>query len=166
MMLDRDAGRQTEYWQIRPRSGMLMAIIRRPPKRTIAVMILLALAASLTVAAVEFLGVQLCDGSVPTSVVLPVESPLTLESTEIGRHGGLLMLLRASNGNILDHIDDLMQPYVGAKGSGDEKKLQWSGNSITAYAQVIKKGYAALAVSTDYDADAVADWKLQFAGGH
>lgn len=143
-----------------------MAIIRRPPKRTIAVMILLALAASLTVAAVEFLGVQLCDGSVPTSVVLPVESPLTLESTEIGRHGGLLMLLRASNGNILDHIDDLMQPYVGAKGSGDEKKLQWSGNSITAYAQVIKKGYAALAVSTDYDADAVADWKLQFAGGH
>jgi hypothetical protein len=59
------------------------------------------------------------------------------------------MLLRASDGNILDHLDDLMRPYVGTKGSGDEKKLQWSGNSITAYAQVIKKGYAALAVSTD-----------------
>jgi hypothetical protein len=108
-------------------------------------------------AAVDFLGAELCAGSVETSVVLPVGSPLSLESAEIGRHGGLLMLLKSSNGHILDHIDDLMEPYVGVKGSGDEKKLQWSGNKITAYAQVIKKGYAALAVSTDDDCSAAEE---------
>jgi hypothetical protein len=119
--------------------------------RTMIVTGVLVLTASAPAAAVDFLGVKLCAGSVDTSVVLPVASPLTLESAEVGRHGGLLMLLKTSEGNILDHIDALMEPYVGGKGSGDEKKLQWSGNSITAYAQVIKKGYAALAVSTDDD---------------
>jgi hypothetical protein len=134
--------------------------------RTIAAIAICALAAAAPAAAVEFLGVQLCVGSTKTSFVLPVDSPLSLESSEIGRHGGLPMLVRATDGNIVDHLDDLMQPYVGTRGSGDEKMVQWSGNSITTNAQVIKKGYAALAVSTDYDADAVTDWKLQFAGGH
>jgi hypothetical protein len=101
--------------------------------------------------AVEFLGVELCKGSVDTSVVLPVGSLLSLESAEIGRYGDLLMLLTAPNGDVLDLIDDLMATYTGNRGTGSEEKLQWSGNGITAYAQIIKKDYAALAVSTTDD---------------
>ncbi len=112
---------------------------------------MLALVVSAPCGAVEFLGVELCKGSVDTSVVLPVGSPLSLESAEIGRHGGLLMLLTAPNTEVLDLIDDLMATYTGTRGSGSEEKLQWSGNEITAYAQIIKKGYAALAVSTTDD---------------
>jgi len=112
---------------------------------------MLTLIASNPCGAVEFLGVELCKGSVDTSVVLPVGSPLSLESTEIGRHGGLLMLLTISEGGILDHIDDLMETYTGNRGTGSEEKLQWAGNEITAFAQIIKKGYAALAVSTTDD---------------
>jgi hypothetical protein len=99
-------------------------------------------------AAVEFLGVDLCEGSVDTAVVLPVGSPLSLQSAEIGRYGGLLLLLTAENGDILDHIDNLMSSYTGSRGTGDAKKLQWTGNQLTAYAQLIKNGSAALAVST------------------
>lgn len=99
-------------------------------------------------AAVDFLGVELCEGSVDTAVVLPVGSPLTLESSEIGRHGGLLLLFTTENGDIMDHIDNLMAAFTDTRGTGDAKKLQWTGNQITAYAQLIKKGYAALAVST------------------
>jgi hypothetical protein len=112
---------------------------------------MLTLVASAPCGAVEFLGVELCKGSVDTSVVLPVGSPLSLESAEIGRHGGLLMLLTISEGDILDHIDDLMETYTGNRGTGSEEKLQWAGNEITAFAQIIKKGYAALAVSTTDD---------------
>jgi hypothetical protein len=112
---------------------------------------MLALVVSAPCGAVEFLGVELCKGSVDPSVVLPVGSPLSLESAEIGRHGGLLMLLTAPNTEVLDLIDDLMATYTGTRGSGSEEKLQWSGNEITAYAQIIKKGYAALAVSTTDD---------------
>lgn len=101
--------------------------------------------------AIEFLGVELCEGSVDTSVVLPVGSPLSLESSEIGRYGGLLLLFKAENGDIMDHIDNLMAFYTDTRGTGDAKKLQWTGNQITAYAQLIKKGYAALAVSTTDD---------------
>jgi len=102
---------------------------------------------------VEFLGVELCEGSVDTSVVLPVGSPLTLDRAEIGRHGGLLMLLQTDKGRVMDRIDDLMEYYTGSSGTGSEEKLQWSGNQITAYAQLIKKGYAALAVSTSDDCE-------------
>ena len=106
------------------------------------------LLAAAPAAAIEFLGVDLCVGSVDTSVVLPVGSPLSLESSEIGRYGGLLLLFKAENGDIMDHIDNLMFFYTDTRGTGDAKKLQWAGNQITAYAQLIKKGYAALAVST------------------
>jgi hypothetical protein len=119
--------------------------------RQIIIAAVLTLVASAPCGAVEFLGVELCKGSVDTSVVLPVGSPLSLESAEIGRHGGLLMLLTISEGDILDHIDDLMETYTGGRGTGSEEKLQWAGNEITAYAQIIKKGYAALAVSTTDD---------------
>lgn len=111
----------------------------------------LALLAAGPAEATEFLGVKLCKGSVDTSVVLPVGSPLSLESAEIGRHGGLLMLLKADNGDVMDHIDNLMAFYTDSRGTGDAKKLQWAGNDLTAYAQLIKKGFAALAVSTEDD---------------
>jgi hypothetical protein len=111
--------------------------------------------AAVPAAAVEFLGVDLCVGSVDTSVVLPVGSPLSLESSEIGRYGGLLLLFKAENGDIMDHIDNLMSFYTDTRGTGDAKKLQWTGNEITAYAQLIKKDYAALAVSTTADCLAV-----------
>ena len=119
--------------------------------RQIIIAAVLTLVASAPCGAVEFLGVELCKGSVDTSVVLPVGSPLSLDSAEIGRHGGLLMLLTISEGDILDHIDDLMETYTGNRGTGSEEKLQWAGNEITAFAQIIKKGYAALAVSTTDD---------------
>ena len=57
----------------------------------------LGLLLALPAQGVEFLGVELCKGSVETSVVLPVGSPLSLESAEIGRYGDLLMLLTAPN---------------------------------------------------------------------
>ncbi len=116
--------------------------------RHIAVSLFCALIASVPATAVEFLGVDLCAGSVDTSVVLPVGSPLSLESAEIGRYGGLLLLFKAENGDIMDHIDNLMSFYTDTRGTGDVQKLQWTGNQFTAYAQLIKKGYAALAVST------------------
>ena len=119
--------------------------------RQIIITAMLTFIASGPCGAVEFLGVDLCKGSVDTSVVLPVGSPLALESAEIGRHGGLLMLLTISEGDILNQIDDLMATYTGDRGTGSEEKLQWAGNEITAYAQIIKKGYAALAVSTTDD---------------
>ena len=121
--------------------------------RILTVTLFLMLVAALPGNAVEFLGVELCKGSVDTSVVLPVGSPLSLESTEIGRHGGLLMLLKADNGDVMDHIDNLMAFYTDSRGTGDSKKLQWTGNGITAYAQLIKKGFAALAVSTEDNCD-------------
>ena len=112
------------------------------------------LAAAVPARAVEFLGVELCVGSVDTSVVLPVELPLSLESAEVGRHGGLLMLISADKGSVMDHIDELMASYTGSPGTGSEDKLQWSGNTITAYAEVLTKGRAALAVSTTDDCPA------------
>jgi len=116
--------------------------------RRIVITICVGLAAVTPANGVEFLGVELCEGSVDTSVTLPVGSPLIMESAEIGRHGGLLMLLKSDEGRVMDHIDDLMESYTGSQGTGSEDKLQWSGNQITAYAQLIKKGYAALAIST------------------
>lgn len=119
--------------------------------RQITITVCLCLAVVAPAEGVDFLGVELCEGSVDTSVTLPVGSPLTLDSAEIGRHGGLLMLLKSDKGSVMDRIDDLMEHYTGSRGTGSEEKLQWSGNQITAYAQLIKKGYAALAVSTTDD---------------
>ena len=116
--------------------------------RNIVITVCLGLAAVAPANGVEFLGVELCEGSIDTSVTLPVGSPLILESAEIGRHGGLLMLLKSDEGRVMEHIDDLMEYSTGSRGTGSEDKLQWSGNQITAYAQLIKKGYAALAIST------------------
>lgn len=119
--------------------------------RRLLITVCLVLSAVAPANAVDFLGVELCVGSVDTSVVLPVGSPLSLESAEIGRHGGLLMLIKADKGRVMNHVDELMESYTGAAGTGSEDKLQWSGNQITAYAQLITKGHAALAVSTTDD---------------
>jgi hypothetical protein len=101
--------------------------------------------------AVDFLGVELCAEPVSTRVVLPADSPLSLESAEVGRHGGLVLLLHSEKGEVLDQVDDLMETFTGSRGTGDEKRLEWSGNQITAFAQVIKKGYVALAVTAAED---------------
>jgi hypothetical protein len=122
--------------------------------RQIVITVCLGLAAAAPARGVEFLGVELCQGSVDTSVTLPVGSALSLESAEIGRHGGLLMLLKSDEGRVMERVDDLMESYTGSRGTGSEDKLQWSGNQITAYAQLIKKGYAALAISTSDDCQA------------
>ena len=119
--------------------------------RNIVITVCLGLIAVMPAESVEFLGVELCEGSVDTSVVLPVGSPLTLDRAEIGRHGGLLMLLTSDKGRVMDRIDELMEYFTGSKGTGSEEKLQWSGNQITGYAQLIEKGYAALAISTTDD---------------
>jgi hypothetical protein len=104
--------------------------------------------------AVDFLGVELCAEPVSTRVVLPADSPLSLESAEVGRHGGLVLLLHSKKGTVLDQVDDLMASFTGSRGTGDERKLEWTGEEITGFAQVIKKGYVALAVTATEDCTA------------
>lgn len=101
--------------------------------------------------AVDFLGVELCAEQVNTRVILPADSPLSLESAEVGRHGGLVLLLHSKKAVVLEQVDDLMASFTGSRGTGDEQRLEWSGNQITAFAQVIKKGYVALAVTAAED---------------
>jgi len=115
--------------------------------RKIVIAISLTLALTVPAGAVDFLGVELCAEPVSTRVILPAESPLSLESAEVGKHGGLVLLLHSKKSSVLGQVDDLMASFTGGRGTGDEKRLEWSGNEITAFAQVIKKGYVALAVT-------------------
>jgi hypothetical protein len=115
--------------------------------RQIIVSVTLALGTAAPAAAIEFLGVELCTDRVDTGVILPAESPLSLESVEVGRHGGLVLLLHSKKGKVLGQVDDLMAGFVGDRGTGDERKLEWTSGEITAFAQVIQKGYVALAVT-------------------
>jgi hypothetical protein len=115
--------------------------------RQIIVVFTLVLGTAAPTAAIEFLGVELCTDQVDTGVILPADSPLSLESVEVGRHGGLVLLLHSKKGKVLGQVDDLMAGFVGDRGSGDERKLEWSSDEITAFAQVIQKGYVALAVT-------------------
>ena len=101
--------------------------------------------------ATEFLGVELCADRVDTGVILPAESPLSMESAEIGRHGGLVLLLHSKSGRVLEQVDDLMMSCTGTRGSGDDRRLEWSGNQITGFAQLIKQDYVALAVTAADD---------------
>ena len=50
-----------------------------------------------------------------------------------------------------------METYTGSRGTGDEKRLEWSGRQITAFAQVIKQGYVALAVTAAEDCSVEAE---------
>jgi len=119
--------------------------------RQIIIAAILAMVAAAPANAVDFLGVELCAEQVNTRVILPAESPLSLESAEVGRHGGLVLLLHSKKGAVLGQVDDLMASFTGSRGTGDEQRLEWSGNQITAFAQVIKKGYVALAVTAAED---------------
>jgi hypothetical protein len=114
----------------------------------------LILVAASPVSSIEFLGVELCAEPVNTRVILPAESPLSLESAEVGRHGGLVLLLHSKKASVLGQVDDLMASFTGSRGTGDEQRLEWTGNQITAFAQVIKKGYVALAVTAAEDCTA------------
>ena len=101
--------------------------------------------------AVDFLGATLCTHSVNTSVSFPDDSPLTLLSVEVGKHGALVMLLEGKPSRLFDDVDDLMADLTGSRGVGTTQQLQWSGNSLTGYAKIIRKGNVALVVSTSDD---------------
>ncbi len=118
-------------------------------RQIIAAIVLVFVAVSAS--AIEFLGVELCAEPVSTRVILPAESPLSLESAEVGRHGGLVLLLHSKKGDVLSQIDDLMASFTGSRGTGNERKLEWTSEEITSFAQVIKKGYVALAVTATED---------------
>jgi len=115
--------------------------------RTVVVAVAL-LFATWPVAAVDFLGVEVCRGSTDTSVTLPPGSPLELEGVEIGSNGGLLMLLTTDSGRVMDQIDDLMTDLTGQRGTGGDETLEWSDGSLTAVAQLLAQRHAALAVSS------------------
>lgn len=100
------------------------------------------------VAAVDFLGVELCTGSTDAAVTLPAGSTLVLESVEIGSNGGLVMLLSSRSGAVMEAVDDLMAGITGRRGAGDGDELKWSDGRLTALAQRVGKKYAALAVSS------------------
>lgn len=102
----------------------------------------------LPLGAAEFLGVELCTDASDTSISLPGGSPLSIVSVEVGKQGALVILLEGDGGRTLAQVDDLMMGLAGAAGVGDKKSLQWSGRSLTAYAEVIKKGSVILAVSS------------------
>jgi len=125
--------------------------------RQIIIAAILALATAAPANAVDFLGVELCADLVDTGVILPAESPLSLESVDLGRHGGLVLLLHSKKEKVLDQVDDLMFPFIGSNGIGDDGKLEWTGDEIIAFAQVIKKGYVALAVTATCNIDLGAD---------
>lgn len=113
--------------------------------------ILALLLTALPVSAIDFLGVELCRGSIDTRVALPPGSSLMLQSAEIGDNGGLVLLLSASNGKVMDHVDDLMTGLTGQRGQGDGDFLEWSGGRLTGVAQKVAKKYAALAVTSTDD---------------
>ncbi len=115
--------------------------------RTAAIVAVL-LFATWPVAAVDFLGAEVCRGSVDTSVTLPSDSPLELEGAEIGSNGGLLVLLATDSGGIMDQIDDLMTDLTGRRGTGDDERLEWSAGPLTAVAQLLATRHAALEVSS------------------
>lgn len=114
--------------------------------RITAILVTLFIAA-LPVSAMDFLGVELCQGSTDIGVELPPGSALVLENVEIGDHGGLVLLLSARHGKALNHVNDLMTGIVGTRGTGDGDSLQWSDDRITALAQSVASKYVALAVT-------------------
>ena len=104
-----------------------------------------------TASAIEFLGVELCKGSTDTGVKIPIGSSLILEDVEIGEHGGLVILVKARSGKVMNHVDDLMTGFTGQRGEGDENTLQWTDGRLTGVAQKMIKKYVALAVTSTDD---------------
>jgi len=106
---------------------------------------------TLPASAIDFLGVELCRGSTDTGVKLPIGSSLILEDVEIGEHGGLVILVKARSGKVMNHVDDLMTGLTGQRGEGDEDTLQWADGRLTGVAQKMIKKYVALAVTSTDD---------------
>jgi len=106
------------------------------------------LGCAFSVGAAEFLGIDLCQDQVATGVTLPDGSPLRIVSVEVGKYGALVILLEGDGNETLGQVDDLMLAVTGARGVGDSDTLQWSGRLVTAFAEVVKKGFVALAVSS------------------
>ena len=79
------------------------------------------LLAVLPASAIDFLGVELCQGSVDTRVKFSPGSSLVLESVEIGDSGGLVMLLSARSGKVL------WSRHVGALAASSPA---WSGGHV------------------------------------
>lgn len=100
-------------------------------------------------AAVDFLGATLCRDHATATVTIPDDSGLRLASVEVSDGTGLLMLLYASQGDALEHLDALMTRITGHPAEHEGESMQWSGHSILAYASLIKKGTVAMAVSSD-----------------
>ena len=124
--------------------------------KTTAFVAIALVVATLPAHAIDFLGVELCQGSVDTRVEFSPGSSLVLESVEIGDNGGLVMLLSARSGKVMGHVDDLMTGLTGQRGKGDADSLEWSNGGLTGVAQRVAKKYAALAVtSTDNCSGAV-----------
>jgi len=119
--------------------------------RVVALTVILIGTIALPAGAVEFLGIELCEGAPTTALVLPEGTGLTIESVEIGSRGDLVILLAATGGDALARVDDLMERYTGSRGTGGRASLQWSGRKITAFGKEVTKKYVALAVSTSDD---------------
>jgi hypothetical protein len=119
--------------------------------RTVTVLISVLVLFAAPTTAIEFLGVELCKGSTDTGIRFAPGSSLVLESVEIGDHGGLVMLLSARSGRVMNHVDDLMTGLTGERGQGDDETLEWSGGRLTGVAQRVAKKYAALAVTSTDD---------------
>lgn len=107
------------------------------------------LAGTAPAAAVDFLGATLCRDHATATITIPEDSGLRLASVEIGDESGLLMLLYATGGDVLEHLDALMTRITGHPGVREGDSMQWSGHSILAYASLVKKGTVAMAVSSD-----------------
>jgi hypothetical protein len=102
------------------------------------------LLAALPASAIDFLGVELCQGSADTQVKFSPGSSLVLESVEIGDSGGLIMLLSARSGKVMNHVDTISVSVLKA---GQER----------AFRDAIR--------CTGYVSEMVAETRLQFAGG-
>ncbi len=111
------------------------------------------LAGAAPAAAVDFLGATLCRDHATATITIPEDSGLRLASVEIGDENGLLMLLYATGGDVLEHLDALMTRITGHPGEREGDSVQWSGQSILAYASLVKKGTVAMAVSSNDDCE-------------
>jgi len=99
--------------------------------------------------AADFLGAELCRDHVTTGVVFPVDSGLKLRSVEKGEDNGLLLVVYATEGDVMEHLDALMSRITGKPGISEDRSMQWSGNNIVAFASLIKSGTVAMALSSD-----------------
>jgi len=107
------------------------------------------LLAARIIPAVDFYGATICRDHATTSVQIPDDSGLRLASVEVGDEGGLLMLLYAEEGEVLEQLDLLISRVTGSAGTQEGDSMQWSGGKLVAFASRIKKGTVAVAISSN-----------------